>query len=333
MASQTLVLTRADVERVLTLDDCIGAVEDAFRAHGEGRARPPGVLGMEVDGGGFHTKAAVLGTDRPYFAAKVNGNFPENPRRHGLPTIQGVVVLCDAGNGTLLALLDSIEITALRTAAATAVAARHLARADVETAVVCGCGTQGRVQLEALARVRCLKRAFAYDISAESAERFARDMTARLGFPVQSVAGLAGLPMPADEPAVWITCTPARRAFLERVHVTPGAFIAAVGADNADKQEIHSDLMAASKVVVDVLDQCAQIGDLHHALAAGVMKRQDVHAELGAVVAGLEPGRESDEEIIVFDSTGTALQDVAAAVVAYRNAVERGIGTLVSLNA
>ena len=132
----TLVLTRGDVADLLPMDACIEAVEHAFRLHGEGRADPPGILGVRVHDGGFHIKAGILDLGRRYFAAKTNANFPQNPSRWGLPTIQGVVLLADADRGSPLALMDSAEITALRTGAATAVAARYLARAAAAVAAV-----------------------------------------------------------------------------------------------------------------------------------------------------------------------------------------------------
>src|SRR5262249_57156627 len=119
----------------------------------------------------------------------------------------------------------------------------------------------------------------------------------------------------------WVTCTPSNRWFLDRTYVMPGAFIAAVGADNPEKQEIEPELLAEHVVIADVLDQCAAIGDLHHAIDAGVMKRDDVRAELAAVIAGSKPGRLSDDEVIIFDSTGTALQDVAAAALVYERPI------------
>jgi ornithine cyclodeaminase/alanine dehydrogenase-like protein (mu-crystallin family) len=112
---------------LLTLEECIDAVEDAFRRHATGEAGAPGVLGIQVEDGSFHIKCAALALERPYFAAKLNANFPQNGARHGLPTIQGVVALCDASNGSPLAVMDSMALTALRTAAATAVAAKYLA--------------------------------------------------------------------------------------------------------------------------------------------------------------------------------------------------------------
>ena len=145
----TLLLTRADVADLLPMDACIEAVEQAFKLHGEGRADPPGILSMHGRDGSFHIKAGILDLARPYFAAKTNTNFPGNPERFGLPTIQGVLLLAEAERGAPLALMDSAEITAIRTGAATAVAARHLARRDAAIVTVCGCGRQGRLQLRA----------------------------------------------------------------------------------------------------------------------------------------------------------------------------------------
>jgi alanine dehydrogenase len=328
MSDGTLVLTRADVAALLGLDECIAAVERAFRLHAEGGALPPGVLGVHAGDGSFHIKAAGLDLGRLYFAAKTNANFPSNPARFGLPSIQGVVALFDAGTGSPLALMDSIEITIVRTGAATAVAARHLARPDSRVATVCGCGNQGRVQLRALARVLPLERAYAFDADRGRAREFARALSEELGIEVQAVDDPATAAGRSD---VCVTCTPSRRAFLGRGDVAPGTFVAAVGADSEDKQELEPALLASSTLVVDMLEQCATIGELHHALAAGLMSRADVHAELGQIVAGVKPGRRSRDEIIVFDSTGTALQDVAAAVAVYEKALAAGRGVRVGL--
>jgi alanine dehydrogenase len=316
---KTLLLTRSDVAALLDLDACIAAVEEAFRAHADGRSLPPGVLGVHAKDGGFHIKAAGLRGERSWFAAKVNGNFFRNRERFGMPNIQGIIVLCDADNGYPLAVLDSIEITIQRTGAATAVAARHLARPDSRTAAIFGCGNQGRVQLECLRRVLPLERVYAWDLDESAARRFASELNLE--------ASVAASPAEAAATAdVCVTCTPSRHAFLKREHVRPGTFIAAVGADNPEKQEIDPDLLAGSKIVTDVMEQCAEIGDLHHALKVGVVSLADVHAELAEVVAGTKPGRTSTEEIIVFDSTGTALQDVAAAAVVYQKALQAGRG-------
>ena len=328
----TLVLTRRDVRALLDMDACIAAVDAAFRAHAEGATLRPGVLGTHVPDGGFHVKTAGLrgASGRWYFAMKINANFPGNPARNGLPTIQGVISLHDATDGVLLALLDSMEITTLRTAAATAVAARHLSRADARVVTVLGCGVQGRSQLRALSRVRSVERVFAWDAEPAAAARYAREMTNVLGCDVQAVAEFRDAVRASD---VVVTCTPSRRPLLSAADVPPGCFVAAVGADSEDKQELATDLLAHSVVVADVLEQCARIGDLHHALAAGALRREDVHAELSDVVSGRRPGRRTDAEIIVFDSTGTALEDVAAAALVYERAVDAGVGVELRLGA
>jgi ornithine cyclodeaminase/alanine dehydrogenase-like protein (mu-crystallin family) len=311
-SEEILLLTSGEIQRLLTLDECIGAVEQAFRAYGEGRALPPSVLSMHTEGGGFHVKAGLLELGRSYFAAKVNGNFPENGLRFGLPTIQGVIILCDGENGTPLAVMDSRDITSLRTAGATAVAAKCLAREDSRTITICGCGNQGRVQLKALSSVFRFETVFAYDRDGERALRFSEDLTSDLGISVNPVSDLHAAVRQSD---ICVTCTTSRQPLLGYDDVLPGTFIAAVGADNPQKQELHPNLMARSKM-----------GDLHHALDAGVVTRANVHAELGDIVAGKKAGRESPEEIIIFDSTGMALQDVAAAAFMYEKAQRNGSG-------
>jgi alanine dehydrogenase len=323
------ILSRRDVVDLLSMGDCIAAVEHAFRLHAQGRTLGPGVLGVPATDGGFHIKAAGLVGERSYFAAKTNANFPDNPQRSGLPTIQGTVVLADASTGTPLAVMDSGSVTALRTGAATAVAARYLARPESRSATIVGCGVQGELQLAAIATVLPLQHVRLVDTDVARAEGLAARARSSLGIRVEAVSDLRGAVGTSD---VCVTCTPSRAAFVSRDDIVAGTFIAAVGADNRGKQELEPALLAASTLVVDVLEQCAEIGELQHALAAGLMTREAVHAELGDVVAGRRPGRTRDDEITIFDSSGTALQDVAAAVVVYEKALVCGRGTEVKLD-
>ena len=287
----------------LDLDGYLDAAEAAFRAHAEGRAAVPMPMHIPVEGGGFHAKGALAILDRPYVAVKVNANFPGNPQR-GLPTIQGVVLLFDAGDGRLLAAYDSMELTARRTAAASALAALHLARADSKSIAICGCGAQARAQLEAIRRVMPIERLLAWDIERAKAEAFAREH-----------GGEAVAEIPRAD--IVVTCTSSTKPFLARRHVAPGTFIAAVGADNPHKSEIDPDLFAATKVVCDLVSQASVMGDLHHAIDAGKATVRSVHAELGDLVTGRKPGRTDPAEITLFDSTGVAIQDVAAAAFAW----------------
>ena len=316
------------MQALLDMDSCIDAVTEAFLAQAAGHALKSGVLGTHVDGGGFHVKTSGLARGRKYFVAKINANFPGNRASNGLPTIQGVIALYDASNGSVLALMDSVEITTLRTAAATAVAARQLARGESSAVTVIGCGVQGRCQVLALSRIRSLERVYAYDVDSVLAEEYADGMSRVLGCNVEPVADYRTAARQSD---IIVTCTPAHTPVLGRSDVREGTFIAAVGSDNEDKQELDTALLASSVVVVDVLEQCATIGELHHALDDGVMTREDVHAELGDIVSGRRPGRSSADEVIVFDSTGTALEDVAAASLVYERALEAGTGSEISL--
>jgi len=318
MTTATLLLTRDDVRKLLTLDDCIEAVGRAFARQAAREDPPAALLSVHVTGGGFHAKAAVLDG---YFATKLNANFPGNPSRNGRPTIQGLVALFDATDGRLLAVMDSIEITILRTAAATALAARYLAREDSTTATICGCGAQGRVQLEAIVKTRPITRVLAYDADQAAAARFARERSAALGIDVQATNDLSAALRQSD---ICVTCTTARRPLIGSADVRPGTFIAAVGADSPEKQELEPALLSAARLVVDNLEQSATIGELHHALERGLATRESVHAELGELIAGTKPGRLSRAEITIFDSTGTAVQDVAAAAVVYERSRLQG---------
>lgn len=312
-----LALSRSDVLELLTLRECIDVVEQAFRLHAQGHTLGPGVLSVPTTGGGFHIKAAGLVGERAYFAAKTNGNYPDNPRRCGLPTIQGLVVLADAENGSPLAVIESGSVTALRTAGATGVAARYLARPDSRTATIVGCGIQGELQLAAVAAVLPLERVWLVDTDHARAEDMAARATARLGIKAEAAKDLRRALADSD---VCVTCTPSRRAVVAAADVHPGMFLAAVGADAHGKQELEPALMAGSTVVVDVLAQCVEIGELQHAVAAALMTPTDVHAELSDVVAGRRPGRTRADEVTIFDSSGTALQDVAAALAVYEKA-------------
>jgi ornithine cyclodeaminase/alanine dehydrogenase-like protein (mu-crystallin family) len=210
------------------------------------------------------------------------------------------------------------------------VAAKYLSRRNARTATIVGCGVQGEIQLESIAVVLRLSTVRLYDIDQARATDLARRASARLGMHVDVVTDLSRALRESD---VCVTCTPSRRAFVTASDIAAGTFVAAVGADNPTKQEIEVDLLASATLVVDILEQCAEIGELHHALAAGVMSRTQVHAELGDVVSGRKPGRTSDDQITIFDSTGTALQDVAAAVTVYEKALASRRGTEVKLDA
>jgi alanine dehydrogenase len=319
----TLLLRRSEVDELLTLKDCIDAVEKVFRWQGQGKVPAPGILGIRAPHGGLHLKAGLLPGERSYIVAKANSNFPGNTRRFSLPTIQGVIIVCDGENGYPRALLDSIDVTIKRTAAASAVAAKYLARRNSSIATLCGCGIQGRAQLRALHAVLPLQKVYAFDLDETIAKSFAAELADELRVEIKTTRDFGSAIRKSD---VCVTCTPSREILVHKGDVSPGTFIAAVGADDEHKHEIDPALMASTKVVVDSLEQCSTIGDLHHAISQGLMGRKDVYAELSDVVAGHKPGRTSDDEIIIFDSTGVAIEDAITAVAVYEKACATNIG-------
>jgi ornithine cyclodeaminase/alanine dehydrogenase len=320
----TLLLNRRDILSLLDLSDYLGIVENAFRRHALGETLAVDLLHVDAPDGEFHIKTGGLEQPRTYFGLKLNGGFFQNMARYGLPNIQGTIILCDGQNGYPLAFMESIGITIRRTGATTAVAAKYLARRDSKVVTICGCGNQGRVQLRSLALVLPIERAYAFDAAAEVAGRFASEMSQDLGFPVAAISDVASAVGDSD---VCVTCSPSREPYLAKEYVPSGMFVASVGADSPEKRELDPSLLQGNTVVVDILEQCAEVGELHHAINQGSVTRDDVHAELGQIFAGQKPGRTSEEEIIIFDATGTGLQDAAGAAAIYERALETNTGT------
>jgi alanine dehydrogenase len=323
-----LILTRSQIAGLLTFEEYVRVVEDAFRAHAEGRSLDPALMHVSAPDGEFHIKAGGLLAPEPYFALKANGGFFQNRERFQMPNIQGMVILASAANGLPLAVMDSMEITIQRTGAATAIAARYLARPESAVCTMCGCGNQGRIQFRAMCHALPIRKAFAFGLTLREAQAFATAMSAELGIEIVPTADLHAALAESD---VCVTCTPAKKALLAPGDVPSGMFIAAVGADSPDKQELDARLLPAASVFGDLLAQCAEVGEFHHGIAQGLVRREDFRGELGALITGKVRGRASAEEITIYDSTGTALQDAAAAVAAYRKAKASGIGVEIDL--
>lgn len=317
-----LILSRSDLTQLLTPADYLTAVETGFRLNRVGLSTAPAPMHIEGVGGAFHAKGASFMEARKLVALKFNANFPQNPAR-GLPTIQGLILLHDAETGEVLAVMDSIEITLRRTAAASALAARYLAKPDAASLAIIGCGAQAPAHVDALIDIFPIRRIRFWDIDATKCTGLADAISAERGIDAAPAASYA---QATRESAIIVTCTTARRAFLSPDDVSPGAFVAAVGADHPQKSEITPHLMRRATVIADSLEQCAVMGDLHHAMDAGEMTIADIAAELADIVMGANPGRRRDDEIIIYDSTGAAFQDAASAAFAYARAKAGGRG-------
>lgn len=317
-----LLIDQATVSLVAELDELIVAVELAFAAHATGQSLEPKLAHVEADGGEFHIKTGGLRSPgRTYFACKVGAGFFQNRIRFGLPNIVGLIMLNDGTTGVPLAVMDSSTVTRLRTGAATAVAAKYLARPDSRTALICGAGVQAAIQLRSLTRTLPLARAHVW--SRHDSRAFVQKMSSELDIEVLPSDDLLSAALDSD---VIVTCTPARCWFLGRSHVKPGTFIAAVGADSPGKQELEPELVSQCSVVCDIFEQCIHVGELQYSRPADAAGYTNVRGQLGEVITGKIAGRQNPEEIILFDSTGTALQDVAAAALVYERCLARGLG-------
>jgi ornithine cyclodeaminase/alanine dehydrogenase-like protein (mu-crystallin family) len=296
--------------------EALAAVERAFRAiaRNEVVQPPPMAFDFEEARGEVHVKGAHL-KDSPIFALKVASGFYSNVDR-GLPLASGLVVVFDAGTGFPLAVLeDNAYLTELRTAGAGALATRLLTSERIDKLALLGTGSQARYQLRAISKVRVPGRVAAWSPHVDNRVRYADEMHRELGLPVFAAESVEEA---VADAALIVTVTPARRPFLRASAVARGATVIAVGSDGPDKQELEVELLArADKVIADKLEQCARLGEIHHALEAGVMSESDVYAELGDVVTGARPGREGDE-LIVCDLTGVGAQDAALAEIVWK---------------
>ncbi len=318
--NQTLIFNRSDIQSLITLKEHISVAENAFRLYAEKQILAPDLLHIDSDEGEFHVKVGGLKLPKVYFGLKSNGGFFKNKSRNGLPNIQGLIILHDGDNGFPLAVFESGDITIKRTGAATAVAAKYLALENADTVTICGCGIQGRIQLESIMQVRDIKKVFAYDQDKSSMKIYANSMSEKLGIEVVEVDNLANA---VHESQIAVCCTPSKEMYFLKEYAHEGLFIAAVGADSPDKQELDPQLMKGNKVVADILHQCVEVGEIHHAIEKGIMKKENVFAELGDIILGKNKGRETKEEIIIYDATGTAIQDVAAAAYIYEKAIDK----------
>jgi ornithine cyclodeaminase len=307
-----VVLREPEIRALLDRRTCIAAVERALSAYASGGAELPGVIHLDVPEhhGEIHIKAGYL-HGGPWYACKFASGFAG--------TNDGVVMAFDARTGAPAAILfDNGYITDLRTAAAGAVAATYLSRPSVRRVAVLGTGIQARLQIELLSEIRSFEHVVVWGRRREAAERLAHDVA---GATVADTPAAA-----ADGADIVITATASRQPLLRAEDIARGALVIAVGSDGPDKQELDVGVLAAAdRVVADSLAQCRRLGEIHHALDAGVLAEGDI-TELGAIAAGRAPGRRTPDETIVCDLTGVGVQDVAAATVVIERALAAGVG-------
>ncbi len=312
MAHDIQIVAEAELRRLVKLDlTVVDVIEQAFVVLAKGGVVMPPVLSMhlpEANGEVDVKTAFVPGFDG--FAIKVSPGFFDNPKL-GLPSLNGLMILFSAKTGLVEALyLDNGYLTDIRTAAAGAVAARHLAPQQVTTAGVIGTGVQARLQLEAAHLVRPFSRALVHGRDMAKARACAADLQTSLGIPVEAVTEAERL---VAESQLVVTTTPAREPVLKVEWLHAGLHITAMGSDQDGKNEIDpSALVSANAYVCDRVSQCEMLGELRSALATGLWHK-GTPAELGEVIDGLRPGRTSPDDITIADLTGAGVQDTAIA--------------------
>jgi len=320
------ILTETDLRSQIKLDlDTVACVENAFEALATKNVVMPPILSMSIPekNGEVDVKTAyVPGLDS--FAIKISPGFFDNVKL-GLPSLNGLMVAFSANTGVVEALLlDNGYLTVVRTAAAGAMAAKHLARADATTVAILGGGEQGRLQLEALTLVRPIERAAIWARRPEQAAESAAATTAKLGIEVVACDTARDAVRGAD---IIVTTTPSTEPILMADWLEPGQHITAMGSDSDHKNELEPNcLVKADLYVCDRQSQCMALGELRPAVAAGLVDAETVFPEIGQIIAGQVPGRTSDAQITICDQTGTGIQDTAIAALARQRCGAAGIG-------
>lgn len=324
-----LLLSRSQIERLITIREAIEAVEEAFRAKGLGKVQmpPKSYVFLRHYHGDFRVMPAYV-ESLDAAGVKIVNVHPRNPKRCGLPTVMAIIVLLDPKTGAPIAIMDGTFITNLRTGAAGAVAAKYLARRDSEVVAMVGAGAQARTQLQALAELFEVREVRVNDISRSNARRFVKEMRSKVEAKFKVVSSTKQAVERAD---VVVTTTPSTRPIVMSEWISDGTHINAIGADAPGKQELDHKLLLRGKVVVDDIQQAIHSGEVNVPLSLGLIARADIYGDLGEIVAGKKPGRESDDEITVFDSTGLAVQDIVTDWVVYRKAIRSRRGRRIDL--
>lgn len=320
------IVTEAELRSHVGLDlDTVKCVEEAFAALAGGKVVMPPILSMDIEEhhGEFDVKTAyVPGLDS--FAIKMSAGFFNNPKI-GLPSLGGLMVLFSAKTGVVEALLlDNGYLTDIRTAAAGAMSAKYLARKDAGTVAIMGGGLQARLQLEALCLVRPIRSASIWARNPDQASSTAQELSEKLKIDVTASQNPAQAVASAD---IVVTTTPSTEPLVRSDWLKAGQLVIAMGSDNTHKNEIEPKALGtADMYVCDRQSQCERLGELHHALEAGVLSKETRFPEVGQIVSGALDGRTSDDQLIICDLTGTGVQDTAIATLTFKRCEQAGVG-------
>jgi len=323
-----LYLTQEDVKQVLDMKTTIDVVEYGFKEMGLGRVEMPARIYLH-----FEKHNGVLITMPAYIenlnsaGVKVVTVHPNNPQKHGLPSVIARIILNDPVNGQPLAIMDGTYITMLRTGAAGAVGVKYLSRKDSEVAAIIGLGVQGISQLLGLREVRNIKEVRAYSRDSNRMNNYVENMSKETGINIQPASSIEQAVKGAD---IVVTCTPAKTPILRGEMISEGMHISAIGTDTKDKRELNTDVLTnmsnKGKIVVDNIAQALIVGDFAVPVQDGRFAKEDIYAEMSEITVGQKEARTSDNEITLFKATGLAMEDIVTAQKAYELAKQKVIG-------
>jgi alanine dehydrogenase len=323
---ETLLLNKEEIESLIDLDRIREAVEDGYRSFNNGLVVQPDFMAISLPGTheGIDFKGG-LDMGGGFISIKASsGGYDNNPKL-GLPIGMNTLMLFEAKTSALKCIMDATWITGCRTGAAGAISIKYLSRADAEKLCIIGAGRQARNQLRAAMRVRKLTEVRAWDALPEFLDIYVKEMSEETGLKIRKCATAEEAVRGAD---IIVTTTRGRSGpIVKKEWVQPGTHITAIGADMPDKQELYADVFAGAKVVNDSIDLCVKSGETHNAVKAGIIRPEDVHAEIGEIILGKKPSRERPDEVTIFDTVGMAIQDNVTAAMFYKGALEKGLGT------
>jgi alanine dehydrogenase len=323
---KTLLLRKEQVRGLIRMGEVIGTVEEAYKAFNSGQVLQPPYIGIDLPShrGEIDFKLGYNQGNEIISMKASSGGFTGNPEKYGVPNGMGTVLLFDGRSGALICVMDGSLLTGLRTGAAGAVSVKALARKGARKITSIGTGNQARMQIRAIREVMKIEEIHAWDHHPETLARYKADIESEFDIPVVMANSKRQAVAQAD---ILITTTRGKGSLVEAGWVKPGTHIVAIGSDAPGKQEFEPEIFRGAKVVVDSTLQCVEKGETQHPIAKGILTAGDIHAEIGEILLGRKPGRESDDEITIFDSTGMAIQDNTTAAKIYRNALETQVGT------
>ncbi|HDP96164.1 MAG TPA: alanine dehydrogenase [Euryarchaeota archaeon] len=330
---KTLLLSAADLDELLDMKEVISAVEEAFRMVGLNKVQMPPKMYIFYDKfqGDLRCMPSYI-EELELSAVKIVNVHPKNPKEHGIRSIMGTILLIDPRTGAPISIMDGTYITDMRTGAASGIASKYLARRGIKRLGIIGAGNQARRQLQAnLESFGRLDQVNIYDLIPQKSARFAASASEKYPDRIGAVDAVDSPREAVEDMDIVVTCTPSKNPIVMDEWVTEGQHFNCIGADAPGKQELQSKIMTRAKIVIDDWDQASHSGEINMPLSEGVITQRSIYGNIGDVVVGHRPGRESDKEITIFCSTGLAVQDAVTARLAFNKAKERGLGSSLEL--